>query len=134
MEFRRTEVGRRLVVGADVDAPAGRVWDLLVDTERWPEWGPSVAAVDAPTRRIEAGTTGRVRVGGLGIRLPFEVETFDAGAMRWRWRVAGRSATGHGVDPRADGCRVFFEVPPVAAGYAPVCRLACRRLRRLAER
>ena len=126
-------MGRRLIVGGDVDAPAGRVWDLLVDTERWPEWGPSVAAVDAPTRTRPVVPASIRRVGGLGVSLPFEVEAFDAGAMRWRWRVAGLSATGHGVDPRTDGCRVFFEVPPVAAGYAPVCRLACRRLRRLAE-
>ncbi|WP_254837642.1 SRPBCC family protein [Natronomonas marina] len=133
MELRRTSAGRRWVVGADIAAPADRVWELLVDTERWPEWGPTVAAVESPTRRIEAGTTGHVRIRGIGARVPFEIRCFDAEAMRWRWDVAGVPATGHRVAASGDGCRVEFEIPFAAAGYAPVCRRACRKIKRLAE-
>jgi hypothetical protein len=133
MELRRTPAGRRWVVAAGVDAPADRVWDLLVDTERWPEWGPTVAAVESPTRRIEAGTAGRVEVRPLGVRVPFEISRFDEAGRRWHWAVARLPATGHHVAPTGEGCRVEFEIPLAAGGYAPVCRRACRNIRRLAK-
>jgi len=133
MELRRTPAGRRWVVAAEVDAPADRVWDLLVDTERWPEWGPTVAAVESPARRIEAGTAGRVEIRPLGVRVPFEVNRFDEAGMRWHWAVARLPAPGHHVTETGEGCRVEFEMPLAAGGYAPVCRRACRNVRRLAE-
>jgi len=132
MELRRTPGGRRWVVAAGVDAPAERVWDLLIDTERWPEWGPTVAAVDSPARRIGPGATGRIEV-RVGVRVPFEVRGFDESEMRWHWDVARVPATGHHVAATDDGCRVEFEIPLAAGGYAPVCRRACRNVARLAE-
>jgi hypothetical protein len=118
------------VVARELDRSPAAAWDRLVDTGAWPEWGPSVAAVDCDRRRIAAGTTGRVRVRGLGLWLPFAVRTFawDGERGRWTWRVARVPATGHRVEPTARGCRVAFEVPPAAAPYAVVCRRALARL------
>lgn len=127
-----TPGGRRVEVAAAVDAPAPAAWDLLIDTRRWPEWGPSVRAVECEDRRIRFGSTGRVELPG-GIRVPFAVDGFDAGIRRWTWRVARIPATGHRVDPLADGCRVAFELPVLAAGYAPVCRRALGRIADLLE-
>jgi len=141
MRLRRTPDGYRLVVSRRVDAPPERCWRVLTDTELWPEWGPSVRAVDAPTRFVEEGTTGRVQLPG-GLWLPFEVTT--CAEYRWTWRVgrpsrsgSGRAripATGHRVETveEGDACRVGFEIPPVAAAYAPVCRRALREIARLA--
>jgi hypothetical protein len=145
MELRRTPDGYRLEVSRRVAAPREACWELLTDTERWPAWGPSVRAVESPSRVIEPGTRGRVRVPG-GLWVPFRVT--DCEAYRWSWRV-GRPggeprlpATGHRVDPdpapgggegRGRGCLVVFEVPPAAAPYALVCRRALRRIERLAR-
>jgi len=124
----RTPDGRRLEVSRDVRADRDAAWALLTDTRRWPEWGPTVGAVETDEPRIRAGSTGRVRVAGLW--LPFEV-TFCEG-YRWTWDVARLPATGHRVDaPAGDGtsrCRVVFEVPVLAAGYAPVCDRALDRI------
>lgn len=113
-----------------VRADREAAWELLTDTRRWPEWSPTVGAVEADERRIRAGTTGRVRVAGL--RLPFEITSCEG--YRWTWDVARVPATGHRVDA-ADGggerCRVVFELPVLAAGYAPVCD---RALDRIADR
>jgi hypothetical protein len=134
MECRRTPDGHRLAVTREVGADRETAWDLLTDTERWPEWGPSVRAVECDRRYIEAGTTGRVRVPG-GIWLPFEVETCRDD--RWTWRVARVPATGHFVEPGEGGkmgtCRVGFELRLYAVGYAPVCRRALDRIADLAE-
>ncbi len=107
------------------------VWDLLVDTSRWSEWGPSVTRVDLPTVKLRAGSTGRVR-SPLGFWLPFTITGFEDGRA-WSWTVAGIPATTHTVEPTPDGCRVTFGVPMLAAPYALVCRAALRRIERLAQ-
>lgn len=133
LSVAQTPDGRRLELSRRVDAPAAAAWDLLVDTHRWPEWGPSVRAVECSDRRIAADSTGRVRVPG-GIWIPFTIETCSPrsdGAGRWTWRVARIPATGHRVEPCEGGCRVGFEIPLLAAGYVPVCRRALDRIERL---
>lgn len=133
VSLRRTPDGRRLEVSRIVDAPADTVWGIFTDPEQWPEWGPSVAAVDCADDRIRPGTTGRVRVAGVWI--PFEVDEYDDENYRWTWRVAKIPATGHRIDPVGESrCRVVFEIPPLAAGYAVVCKRALRRIERLATR
>lgn len=125
----RIDGKRRLLVSRTVDAPTEAAWDLLVDTERWPEWGPSVRDVEASTRRIETGTTGRVRT-PVGLWLPFEISHCEP--YRWTWTVARIPATGHRVETLPDDrCRVAFELSPLAAGYVPVCRRALERIERL---
>ena len=157
----RTPDGRRLEVAARLAAPPAAAWDALIDTERWPAWGPSVTDVDCEDHRVRAGSAGRVRLPG-GVWVPFRVT--HLANRRWTWRVARVPATGHrveSVDGNATGgeedsasdddasgddasgddasgddasgdddagegqaCRVVFEVPPLAAGYVPVCRRA----------
>ncbi|MFB6281373.1 MAG: SRPBCC family protein [Haloferacaceae archaeon] len=132
VSLRRTPDGRRIDVARTVRAPAGRAWDLLRDPERWPEWGPGVAAVDCPADRIRRGTEGRVRVVGLGAWVSFRITACEE--RRWAWRVAGVPATGHRVEPRDEGrSTVAVEVPPAAAPYVPVCRRALSRFAALAE-
>ena len=127
--IERTPDGRRVVAAREIDAPRERVWDILTDTEQWPAWGPSVRAVDCDRRYVEAGTTGRVRIPG-GVWVPFRVTTCED--YRWTWRVARIPATGHRVDAAGEGCRAVFEIPLPAAGYAPVCWRALKRIEELA--
>lgn len=127
-----TPDGRRLELYRDIDTTVDQAWDLLVDTDRWLEWGPSVRAVDCETRRIRAGSRGTVRIPG-GLWLPFEIAAYsppdDGTEGRWTWQVARIPATGHRVEPRPDGqTRVVFELPVVAAAYVPVCRRALGRI------
>jgi hypothetical protein len=125
-----TPDGRRLVVSRAIEVPADRAFETLRDTETWPDWGPSVRAVDCPTRFVEAGTRGRVRVAAAGVWVPFEVTSCRD--YRWTWRVARVPATGHVVEPLAAGrCRVGFEVPPLAAPYVAVCKVALERIEHL---
>lgn len=129
MRLERTPDGRRLVVSRRIDTPRDRVWDLFRDTERWPEWGPSVGAVECDTRYVDTGTSGRVKT-PIGW-IPFEVTTCVD--YRWTWAVAGVPATGHRVEAVGpDACRAAFEMPPLAGPYAVVCRRALTRLELLA--
>lgn len=132
----RTPDGRRVEVSGRLAVAPATAWDALVDTERWPAWGPSVRDVNCDQRRIRANSTGRVRLPG-GLWVPFRVTAFEDG-RRWTWSVARVPATGHRVEPvtpeSGDGptvCRVVFEVPLLAGGYVPVCRRAIGDLERL---
>ncbi len=116
----------------DIEADADCVWRLLVDVARWPEWGPSVQAVECPSRVIGPGVTGRVQT-APGLWLDFEITHWEEGRY-WRWRVGGVAATGHRVVVRGPGrCELVFEVPAWAPFYLPVCALALRRIARIAS-
>jgi hypothetical protein len=117
---------------AQIDAPASVAWALLTDTHAWPQWGPSVRAVDAATRFITAGMRGRVQT-TPGLWVPFEITDWEEGRY-WAWRVGGVAATGHRVTPMtATSCRVAFTIPRWAPFYIPVCRAALGRIRDLAH-
>ena len=121
-----------VAVSHDILAPAERVWTVITDTRLWTAWGPSVTAVDTPTRFIYGGCTGRIRT-RVGLWLDFEITEFEEGRY-WAWRVARVPATGHRVAARDKGSSTLtFEVPIVAAPYALVCRAACQRIARIAE-
>lgn len=114
----------------DIAAPASAAWRLLIDTREWPQWGPSVRAVDCPQPLIGPGVTGRVQT-AAGLWLPFTIIDWEPGRA-WDWRVGGLPATGHRVEPLAeDRCRVSFLIPLYAPFYRPVCRTALQRIAEL---
>jgi hypothetical protein len=122
-----------LTTVVEIRAPDSAAWDLLTDTQRWPDWGPSVARVECTDRYIALGSIGRVQT-AFGPWLSFEITQFIAGQY-WHWRVAGISATGHRVHSLGPSlCRVIFEVPVVAVPYLLVCRVAAQRIRNILEK
>lgn len=118
--------------GIEIQASPAATWLFLIDTWRWPQWGPSVFKVESASRYISQGTVGRVQT-LAGIWLPFEITKFSPG-YRWDWKVAGIPATGHRVEPIGlERCRVVFEVPAVAFPYLLICRSALARIRTMLE-
>ncbi|WP_308192198.1 SRPBCC family protein [Mycobacterium sp. MYCO198283] len=110
------------------------VWDILVDLEAWPVWGPTIRRAElnppgAPAT-LKLGSTGRVWP-PIGPGVPFRVTEFDDGHL-WAWRVAGIPATKHFVEPHADGCVAGFAAPLPAAPYLSVCAVALQRIEALA--
>lgn len=121
-----------LITAVAIKVPVSAAWELLIDTRRWPEWGPSVARIDCVDRYIALGSVGRVQT-AFGPWLSFEITQFTAGQY-WHWQVAGIPATGHRVLSLGTSlCRVFFEVPVLAAPYLIVCRLAAQRIKKILE-
>lgn len=124
----------------EIQAPAADAWELLTDTRRWSQWGPSVVSAGCDGHLIGPGSVGWVQT-IVGLRLPFRITEFEAG-RHWCWEVAGIPATGHRVEPLGPGrCRVVYEVPLLAAPYLAIwrsgdlaiCRLAGLRIRRILE-
>lgn len=121
---------RRVSTAREIAAPPEVMWRLLVDTDQWPEWGPTVRDVDLHSDLLGPGATGFVTT-LAGIDLPFEVTDYVEGTS-WSWKVAGVDATSHSVEAvGGQRCRVTFGVPLPAAPYLAICRIALARLDRM---
>lgn len=116
----------------DIEAPAPAAWEVLIDLDRWPEWGPSVtgAHLDDGGRRLGPDATGWVET-PLAASLRFRITEWEPGTA-WGWRVAGIPATIHRVEPTDGGCRVGMAVPAWAPGYLLVVSTALPRIAALA--
>jgi len=126
LSYPLCKIGRRLHVPSDV------VWDVITDTTRWPEWGPSVSAVDCRERYVRKGIRGRVRL-PFSMWVPFAITEYED-RRYWAWNIWGVRATGHRIEPLGDGsCLLIFEVPFFAAPYLFICWLAIRRIASLLE-
>ncbi|MCS0635467.1 SRPBCC family protein [Streptomyces sp. LP05-1] len=115
-------------------APVETVWRRYVTPGCWPEWSPQIRAVRVAGDRVVPGLRGEIRT-VLGVGVPFVVEAVDEERRIWSWRVRlgpVRLRLRHEVRERPGGgalteLRVTGPVWAVA-GYAPLARLALRRL------
>ncbi len=114
-----------------IAAPSHAVWDVLVDLEAWPVWGPTVsgAALEC-SGPLGPGARGRI-ITPLGVPLPFEITEFVDGRV-WAWKVLGVQATRHEVIAARGGCVVSFGAPVWAPAYLSVMAIALPRIARLA--
>jgi len=117
-----------LAVDKLIAAPSSAAWDVLVDLDAWPKWGPTVsgARLDPPHTALALHATGTVRT-ALGFAVPFVVTEFEPG-RHWAWKVAGVPATHHRVESVGGSARVTFAAPWWAAAYLTVCSIALHRI------
>jgi hypothetical protein len=54
--------GSQLSISRFVNASSQEAWDLLTDTRKWHQWGPTVIAADCADRYIRKGALGRVQI------------------------------------------------------------------------
>lgn len=119
-----------------VPAPAQRVWAVLLDVERWPQWTPSMTAVQLLTPGpLAVGSQVRVQQP----RLPAAQWTVDelviGRSFAWTSSSAGTtSRANHTVVPTASGCRVqvsLAQTGPLAGllafGYGRLTRRYLRQ-------
>lgn len=92
----------------DIDAPAGEVWDMITDIDRWPEWNP-----DVKSARLEGeltpGSEFKWKAGPGTIRSRL-VEVDPGRSIAWTGRTMGISAV-HvwRLQPTTTGTRLVTE-------------------------
>jgi uncharacterized protein YndB with AHSA1/START domain len=96
----------------DIDAPPARVWEVMIDVERWHEWTPSITSI----RRLDGGP---LRLGSRALvrqpKLPannFKVTEFEPDRVfTWVSKSPGVVAAGrHVVEPRGAGSHATLSV------------------------
>jgi uncharacterized membrane protein len=97
----------------DIDAPREKVWTVMIDVERWPEWTASVTSVALLDKTpFDVGSHARIRQPHLPVAVwtvtAFEPEHY----FEWRTGVLGvRTVAGHRVEAIGSaGARVTLSV------------------------
>lgn len=123
----------RLILRATGPAAPGTVWRRYACVDRWPSWSPQIRAVHTPDRRLTAGMRGTVE-SVAGFRVAFVVESVDHDRRTWTWRVRlgpARLRLRHDVRAHGRGSTTSLTMHGpwlVLSAYAPLARLALRRL------
>lgn len=116
----------------EIDAPAGRVWDVFADVERWSEWTASITSVrplDGPG--IAIGKRFEIKQPRLP-KLVWEVSEVVPG-VSWTWRQrspGGITSASHEVVPRGDTTLVRQRIEqrgPVGTAVGVLMRRTTKR-------
>ena len=103
---------RTFSISVDISAPPPRVWDVMSDVERWPEWTPSVTGI----KRLDKGP---FAVGSrVVIRQPrfppawWKITAIEPGrSFTWTSLAPGlRVVARHWVDPTPTGSRATLSL------------------------
>ena len=99
-------------ISTTIDAPAERVWAVLADVERWPEWTASVSRVELLTS-APLGTGSRVRIDQPKLRPAVWTVTLWQPGQCFVWESTNpgvKVVAEHVIAPSAGGCTVTLAV------------------------
>ena len=101
-------MSRHTVKTVDIDAPPERVFAVLCDVERWPEWTSTMISVQRLDQgSLAVGSSAHVRQPKLRPAVWQVTEFEDNRNFTWATRAPGiRMKAGHLVEPRGSGSRV----------------------------
>jgi uncharacterized protein YndB with AHSA1/START domain len=115
-----------------IDAPPQRVWEVLIDVARWPQWTPTILSVelldDGP---FQVGSRARVRQPKLPVALWEVTEIVDDRGFTWEAKGPGMKTTArHQVVPDFTGSQVTLSIEQTG----PIGAVAALVWRRLTQR
>ncbi len=99
-------------IAVEIQASPDRVWTVLRDIERWPEWTPTVTSIQRLDRvPLAVGSRARIRQPKLP-PAEWQVTELDEGrSFTWVTRSPGVRVTArHWVEPKEGGSRVTLSL------------------------
>lgn len=115
-----------------IKAPPQKIWETLIDVERWPEWAESVQAVE----RLDGGDFGldceaRLRVKGAPVSVWTVTEFTPGNSFSWQTNARGvESMAEHRVEAEGEGSRLTLATVSrglLATVFSPLIRRVARR-------
>ncbi|HKU62379.1 MAG TPA: SRPBCC family protein [Gemmatimonadales bacterium] len=97
-------------IAVEISAPAERVWAIMGDIERWPEWTPTVTSVDLlDPGPLAVGQRARIRQPKLPLAV-WRITALEPGrSFTWVTRSPGVVVTArHSVEPAPGGSRAHL--------------------------
>jgi uncharacterized protein YndB with AHSA1/START domain len=107
----------------DIDAPVERVWGVLMDVEKWPEWSPAMTSVERlEPGMFRPGSTARIKQPRLPVAVWRVTELVPQKSFTWSAHSRGVTTVArHTVSAREEGgTRTLGEVDQ----YGPLALLA----------
>ncbi len=107
----------------DIDAPVKRVWEALVDVERWPDWSPSLTSVERlEPGMLRPGSSARIQQPRLPLALWRVTELEPEKSFTWTSHSRGVTTVArHTLTAREEGgTRALGEIDQ----YGPLALLA----------
>ncbi|HET9950412.1 MAG TPA: SRPBCC family protein [Candidatus Eisenbacteria bacterium] len=98
---------KEFAVSIDIQAPPERVYAVMVDVARWPEWTPTVTKIERLTPGpFAAGSRTRVVQPGFPPAIWQTTELIEGRSFTWVSGAPGMRVTArHSVEPREGGSR-----------------------------
>jgi len=102
----------RTEVVVDISAPPERVWDVMSDVEKWPEWTPSVKHVDRLDEGpLTKGSKARLAQPKAPVAVWTVTEVEPGRYFEWETSSPSISSVGrHRVEPNGDGSRATLTI------------------------
>jgi uncharacterized protein YndB with AHSA1/START domain len=99
-------------IAVDIAAPPERVWAVMADVERWPEWTPTVTRVHRlDDERFAVGSRVRIRQPRLPPAVWQVSELLEGRSFTWVNRGPGvRVDAKHSVEPASGGARATLSL------------------------
>lgn len=116
----------------DIDAAPKRVWEVLFDVARWPEWTPTIDSVERlEAGPLEVGSRTRIRQPKLPQAVWEVTEVVDGRNFTWQAKGPGMRTVGrHEVVADGNGSTVTLSIEqagPMGAVAAVVWRRLTQR-------
>ncbi len=99
-------------ITVDIEAPPERVWDVMVDVEKWPEWTPSMSSVKRlDPGELRVGSRARVKQPKLAPATMTVTHLERDKTFTWMTSAPGLVVTAtHTVMPRGKGSHAILSI------------------------
>ena len=96
---------RNYDITVDIDAPASRVWEVMIDVERWHEWTPSITSIKRlDSGEFREGSRVRIKQPKLAPTVMTVTDLEPGRSFTWKTRAPGLEVTAsHSVTPAGKG-------------------------------
>lgn len=103
---------RNYEITVDIDAPPARVWDVMMDVERWNEWTPTVTSVEPLTPgEMRVGSRYRIKQPKLSPAVMTVTHVEPDRGFTWNTSMPGITVrANHAIAPRGNGSRVVLSL------------------------
>ena len=103
---------RNYEITVDIDAPPERVWDVMIDVEKWPEWTQSMSSVKRlDSGDLREGSRVRIKQPKLAPTTMTVSHLEPDKCFTWRTTAPGVEVTAtHTILPEGKGSRVVLSL------------------------
>ena len=116
-----------------IDAPPAKVWEVMVDVERWPSFAPQLRSIERrEAGPLRLGSSARVTPNGFFGSDWVVTEYSDGRSFAWETNAGPgwHMAAGHVVEPETGGARVTLSLKSsglLATLLSPILGVIFRR-------